>query len=484
MCFSFKLKFILAVLLVVIIAPYSAQAGWVDDWVASTSKTPASTFKGSERTYYDLGSTSLRWNSSTTYPITASPFRIKSGCGGIDIFRGGMSFMDADKLVEKLEEILENSPTVALDLALNVLCESCANSMKWIEDKVNALNSIQLDSCKASKALVYSLFQDPDAKQQELHDPMGDYYQSSGLSTLFDDYDKGVKSQGGLVDKNYVADAISQCSADLKAVFATADANTYTTLLENVGMKIGVQQPYISIIRGIIGDVGIFPASQMYNSWIMEGCIENKSIISEGSTNQFYAKDISGVCTQSVDSKNDLESYASTILSSMVQKMLNKQALNDEERTFSLNYMDGFHWTVLRTGVMAHPNDPESQIAMLAPLIAKHITVKMIGDVISLTRQMIAHAKEVEKKEATTTDSTSQSKCQTKFFAGTMEDMDKFMKQASDYYAIVNNKYIDALKEVANKSVAVAHFETQEELLRNRLGKMFGRVVSSNLLSK
>jgi hypothetical protein len=167
----------------------------------------------------------------------------------------------------------------------------------------------------------------------------------------------------------------------------------------------------------------------------------------------------------------------------MIQKMLNKQALNDDERTFSINYMDGFHWTVLRTGVMAHPNDPESQIAMLAPLISKHITVKMVGDVISLTRQMVAHAREVEKKQPTTTDSTSQSKCQTKFFANTMEDIDKFMKQASDYYVLVNDKYTQAMDDVARKAEAVAHFQTQEELLRRRIGEMFGRVVSSELLS-
>jgi hypothetical protein len=312
---------------------------------------------------------------------------------------------------------------------------------------------------------------------------MGDYYQSSGLSTLFTEWDAGIKSQGGQVDKNFVADSISQCSADLKAVFATADSNSYSTLLENVGIKLGIQQPYISTIRGLIGDVGIFPAAQMYNSWIMEGCIENKSIISDGSTNQFYAKDIAGVCTQSIDSKGDIETYAKNTLYSIIQKMQNKQTLNDEERTFSVNYMDGFHWTVLRTGIMAHPSDPESQISLLAPLIAKHITVKMIGDVISLTRQMIAHAKEVEKKEATTTDATSQSKCQTKFFAGTMEDMYKFIKQASEYYVLVNNKYIEAMGEVAKKSEAVAHFQTQEELLRRRIGEMFGRVVSSELLS-
>ena len=80
--------------------------------------------------------------------------RIKSGCGGIDVFMGGFSFMNTDYLVNKLQAILAGAPAVAFDLALKTLCEQCSNTIKNFEALADKLNSMQFDECAASKELV------------------------------------------------------------------------------------------------------------------------------------------------------------------------------------------------------------------------------------------------------------------------------------------------------------------------------------------
>ena len=147
-------KALLSTLLAVTISAQTAQAGWVDDWLQQQAGSTPNYFSGQQRGYYSGGSFSGRWPSTAEYPVTVEVPRIKSGCGGIDVFMGGFSFMNTDYLVNKLQAILTGAPAVAFDLALKTLCEQCSNTIKNFEALADNLNSMQLDECAASKELV------------------------------------------------------------------------------------------------------------------------------------------------------------------------------------------------------------------------------------------------------------------------------------------------------------------------------------------
>ena len=349
--------------------PSYVYAGWLDDWQTATVVTPPSTFKGSERSYHDFGSYSTRWRSNSLSPISIQPARLKAGCGGIDVMLGGMTFGNADQLVKKLQQVLQNSPTVALDLAINVLCEQCANSMKWIEDKINALNSIQLDSCKASKALVYTAASalDPDNERQELQSPMADYMQSSGLSTAYDEVTKKWASTGGQVPSTQVADAVSECPYVLRSLFATPEGQPMSTLFDNITSQMSLNPAYAQAIRGIIGDVGIANSQGMYVSWIIEPCQENKDIMHSGNMTEMWIADSYGVCSKSTDAQADMEAWVNRLLTQIANKMINKADFDDEERSFAYNYMNGLHRQILRFGLISNQGNAVQQINILTP---------------------------------------------------------------------------------------------------------------------
>ncbi len=100
-----------------------AFANFADDWASNmtTNSTSASFYQGSQRGYFTGGSFSARWKQSNDNLVTISKPRIKSGCGGIDAFLGGFSFLDTDYLVNKLQRILSAAPAAAFDIALKTL---------------------------------------------------------------------------------------------------------------------------------------------------------------------------------------------------------------------------------------------------------------------------------------------------------------------------------------------------------------------------
>src|SRR3546814_19332562 len=78
----------------------------------------------------------------------------RAGCGGIDMFLGGMSFLDPDYLVQKLESILQAAPAVAFQYLLETLDEKMGNIISKMEAATNFLNSIQVNDCRLANRMV------------------------------------------------------------------------------------------------------------------------------------------------------------------------------------------------------------------------------------------------------------------------------------------------------------------------------------------
>ncbi|MCP4339036.1 MAG: hypothetical protein GY799_09170, partial [Desulfobulbaceae bacterium] len=107
-----KLKIIAVTSVIFLSPPVIGSAAWVDDWLQQKTTTSPNHFSGQQRGYYSGGSFNARWPNTSTYPVTVEMPRVKSGCGGIDVFMGGFSFMNTDYLVDKLQGILTNAAAV------------------------------------------------------------------------------------------------------------------------------------------------------------------------------------------------------------------------------------------------------------------------------------------------------------------------------------------------------------------------------------
>src|SRR3546814_11685950 len=70
------------------------------------------------------------------------------------MFLGGMSFLDPDYLVQKLESILQAAPAVAFQYLLETLDEKMGNIISKMEAATNFLNSIQVNDCRLANRMV------------------------------------------------------------------------------------------------------------------------------------------------------------------------------------------------------------------------------------------------------------------------------------------------------------------------------------------
>ena len=135
--------------------PASADMGaYMDDVMDSLEGLAPKSYEGQERGYLVGGSASLRFDNSNDRPLVSfTPPSLKVGCGGIDLVMGGFSYLNFEYLVQKLQGILSAAPAFAFQIALKTLCESCADIVSSLENITDMINALNVDSCKASKAI-------------------------------------------------------------------------------------------------------------------------------------------------------------------------------------------------------------------------------------------------------------------------------------------------------------------------------------------
>lgn len=151
-----------SLIITVNLIPAYVSADWVTDFVdrATVTTTQANYYEGNGRNFATLGGGSIRWASRNDYPVSITPPRLGGGCGGIDAYLGGVSFLDEEYLVQKIEAIITNAPAIAFDIAMKSMSSALDGSVKDFENLANNLNNLQLDDCAIAKKGVVTLMSD------------------------------------------------------------------------------------------------------------------------------------------------------------------------------------------------------------------------------------------------------------------------------------------------------------------------------------
>ena len=119
--------------------------------------TNPSSFKGQGANYYTGGNLFVRTQVQSIQPISLVLPDINVGCGGIDLFLGSFSHINADGLIQFGKSIVANAAPFAVDLAL----QTWAPQLKQIRDNLQAIADKYLNqsisSCEAAQAGVSAL---------------------------------------------------------------------------------------------------------------------------------------------------------------------------------------------------------------------------------------------------------------------------------------------------------------------------------------
>ncbi|MDQ3230345.1 MAG: conjugal transfer protein TraH [Pseudobdellovibrionaceae bacterium] len=112
-------------------------------------------YEGQTARYATFGGVSSRY--PVVYPFkffdVQTP-KFSAGCGGIDLYTGGFSAINADEFINNLRAIGQNAKSLAFMLALQVVSPQLSGAMENIQNWADKFKLAGMDSCEAATKLV------------------------------------------------------------------------------------------------------------------------------------------------------------------------------------------------------------------------------------------------------------------------------------------------------------------------------------------
>ncbi|NVM20469.1 MAG: conjugal transfer protein TraH [Desulfobacterales bacterium] len=447
-------------LVFVFIAASNSSADWVDDWINQSVVTGPDNFETQKRNYATFGNMSARWSTHADPLVSISKPRFTAGCGGIDAYLGGFSFMQFDYLVQKLQRIMGPAAAAfAFDIALNTLCEPCANSIKAFEAIVDRLNQLQLDDCKAGKVVATTILDGATDSQQissERTQAWTDFAQSTGAVELWqamkesagDKTPENAKDAagGGITSDNLIA----QCPALMKQAFFTDGS-----LLKNLSDLRGYPGAYVNLMRGLIGDVTI---TNSVNHKYIPPCVNNNTIADVSPkiyTGEIEAMNATGTCAPlsstgiTVNSQhyNSYRDWVISTLTNITNKMMTGAAFIPEELSMLQNTPENAY-TALKGYLlnMGQDADPGQAALQFERLVGKHYIYSMFSDYHKYLDDILSYAQYISGQQMGSSTGDDQKSCQLTFIASTLESLKDMKNKTGEMMRMAYLSYSGVVK--------------------------------------
>jgi len=383
-------RFITLILAFLVILALPVQTGFaqnldfLNDWMDQQNSTSPGVHKGSQYNYLMGGSYSAR-NRLTSDPIfNVSPPRMAIGCGGIDIFMGSYAMTDPKYLMQKMERILQASPVAAFDLAMKTLCPSCTDTIHSIESTLDRLNTLQLDECAASKAMVATIAS-PYSNNNQISEDIQNFDQSTGASDMWHKITEQIRADDGKITTAAVDKLISGCTAPMKQVFGKTGS-----VLSHLGEKLGYPEGHLNAIRGMFGDI-IIVKDNGYMVKLEPACSSN-AVPSLEKFIQGHAEqkimEADGITTKCINMKrtangatNSLEDNSKATMMAVRDKMKSKSDMTAAEKSSIESASIPIH---LVMKISATTKMEDSMLNEFGKLWAMDRAYRMLGDMASM----------------------------------------------------------------------------------------------------
>ena len=146
----------------------SDLSSYFDDLGFQSNVTNPSAYNGQTAGYYSGGGVFTRDAVRDVQIAQIDLPSYRAGCGGIDMFTGGFSFVNSDQLVSVSKNIMNNAVGYAFNLAMETATPEIANTMKYIQDVANKVNQASMNSCETAAGLVGSVWPRTQQAQKDV----------------------------------------------------------------------------------------------------------------------------------------------------------------------------------------------------------------------------------------------------------------------------------------------------------------------------
>lgn len=167
----------------------------------SSNTTSPHAYHGQQAGYYTGGSVSMRTQVRDVQIMQLNLPSYRSGCGGIDVYAGSFSLIDANEMKQVLQNTLNSGGVYAFTLALETASPMIENVMNKWNDFRNKINQASLNSCETAEALVGGMWPRVRGAQQRVCEDVGsstnyfsDWAQARQGCGAGGDFDKAINS--------------------------------------------------------------------------------------------------------------------------------------------------------------------------------------------------------------------------------------------------------------------------------------------------
>jgi conjugative transfer pilus assembly protein TraH len=222
------------------------KADWISNWYDQAVSTSPEYIKGQQRGYFTLGSFSARTQTESLYPVSIQRPRLNVGCGGIDIFLGGFSFLNFEYLVTLAQRMIQVAPYIAFKIALETISQQLGGIIDQAQQIINLLNSLQFNECAFMEGFMVKTLGTGDITSGLIEGAS-----RSGLLDAWYRAKERITSMG--VQNTKSRDMISGCPWDTQNLLLNLSDQG---MIDLVARDRGYNDPeLIGLIRAAVGDI-------------------------------------------------------------------------------------------------------------------------------------------------------------------------------------------------------------------------------------
>lgn len=172
-----------------------------------SNTTSGGYFESATRGVISGGSMRVRNKIATDPIVSFRPPSFQAGCGGIDMFAGSFSFINAQQFVQSLRSVASNAVGVAsgyaFKLALNAMGPTVHNVIQNLQEVMQDVNTMMSNSCQLAQGLVSDAFSsfnaksDMNASTENITKGIGDVFSQLKPSNLTGSNPKTEQAKAG-----------------------------------------------------------------------------------------------------------------------------------------------------------------------------------------------------------------------------------------------------------------------------------------------
>lgn len=301
----------------------------------SNNVTAPHAYQGQQAGYYTGGSLFARSSVRDVQIAQVDLPSLRSGCGGIDMYMGGFSFVNSQQLVAAFKNVINNAGGYAFTLAMESQMPEVASAMKYINNMANDINRLNINSCETAAGLVGSVWPRTHEAQQHVCQDIGtsqglfsDYasarqgcgaggQMAATLNSASGAYKNLALKNGNLAWKALQQNGFLQSDAQLAEFFMSLSG---TVIMSNPGNNDNSTQQY-KILASLAADQQLLKALLHGGQAKIYRCDDTSS---DGCLNP-------SIQTVSITQSHALEPQVNKILTNIVNKIYADTPLSQDE---------------------------------------------------------------------------------------------------------------------------------------------------------